>query len=139
MKLSIPALMATMPIVSSWQQPLSHSKSSFHIRRSESYRSATTLETNAVDEESVSTTQTKSRTQRIMESTNTAGGQTGGAGGSSTWDAFLRTEENWKRLKASKAFEFDGKLLTEDNANVPDFVTDDSAKGNPKCWAKLRE
>jgi len=87
----------------------------------------------------VSTTTTKSRTQRIMESTNTAGGQTGGAGGSSTWDAFLRTEENWTRLKASKAFEFDGKLLTEDNANIPEFVTDDGAKGNPKCWTKLRD
>ncbi|KAL7498999.1 hypothetical protein ACHAWT_010048 [Skeletonema menzelii] len=83
----------------------------------------------------------KSLTQRIMEKTSPAG-QTGGAGGASTWDAFLRAEENWSRLKASKAFEYDKTVLTAVQNGVPpppQFVTDDGGSGNPRCWEKLRK
>ncbi len=83
----------------------------------------------------------KSLTQRIMEKTS-ATGQTGGAGGVSTWDAFLRAEENWSRLKASKAFEYDKTVLSAVQNGVPpppQFVTDDGASGNPRCWEKLRK
>ncbi len=82
----------------------------------------------------------KSLTQRIMEKTSAAG-QTGGAGGVSTWDAFLRAEENWSRLKASKSFEYDKTVLSAVQHGVPpppQFVTDDGASGNPRCWEKLR-
>jgi flavin-dependent dehydrogenase len=68
--------------------------------------------------------------------------QAGGAGGSSTFEAFKRAEENWTRLKAFKAFKYDSKLLRWDqNGNPPpkQFVTSDGAFGNPKCWAKLAE
>ena len=71
--------------------------------------------------------ESKSLTQRIMEKTSSTG-QTGGAGGVSTWDAFLRAEENWSRLKASKAFEYDKTVLSAVQNGVPpppQFVTDD--------------
>jgi len=83
----------------------------------------------------------KSRTQRIMETTS-SGGQTGGAGGSSTWDAFLRAEDNWKRLRNSKAFHYDPKLLRqEQNGQTPppQFVTVDGALGSTAAWSKLRQ
>ncbi len=67
--------------------------------------------------------------------------RTGGAGGSSTWDAFLQTEANWAKLKASKAFSYDIKWLQRVQNGIPPptaFVTDDGAMGNPQCWAKLR-
>ena len=81
----------------------------------------------------------KSLTQRIMESTSTSQ-QATGAGGSSTWDAFQRTELNWSRLKSSKSFDYDvTNLSTIQNENgPPQFVTSDGACGNPKCWSKLR-
>lgn len=63
--------------------------------------------------------------------------RTGGAGGVSTWDAFVKTEQNWRTLRDSKAFEYKpGK------PGVPEpfpFVNTDGAKGNPKTWAKLRQ
>jgi hypothetical protein len=65
-----------------------------------------------------------------------------GAGGSSTYDAFLKAEQNWSKLKASKPFVYDTKLLQTIQNGIPappTFVTDDGAQGNPKCWAKLRE
>lgn len=65
-----------------------------------------------------------------------------GAGGSSTYDAFLRAEQNWSNLKAFEAFEYDPKLLQKMQNGIPPpptFVTEDGAQGNPKCWAKLRE
>jgi len=83
----------------------------------------------------------KSRTQRIMESTSTSG-QAGGAGGSSTWDAFLRAEGNWQRLKESKDFRYDSNLLREVQNGIPpppQFVVDDGTLGNPRAWSKLRE
>ena len=42
--------------------------------------------------------QTKTRTQRIMEKAPVEG-QAGGAGASTTWDAFVRTEQNWRRTE----------------------------------------
>ena len=99
-------------------------------------RSVTTLRLTASTEES-----TKSRTQRIMEKTSSSG-QAGGAGGSSTWDAFLRTEANWQRLKESKEFKYDPKLLRKNQNGIPppmQFVVDDGADGSPRAWAKLRE
>ena len=82
-------------------------------------------------------TKTVSRTQRIMEST--AGQQTGGAGGTSSYQGFLRAEENWTRLKQSKSFSYDSKILSSSEDSPPRFVTDDGATGNPACWAKLRK
>ena len=79
----------------------------------------------------------KSLTQRIMESTSTSQ-QATGAGGSSTWDAFQRTELNWSRLKSSKPFDYDVTNLQRDQNGPPQFVTSDGACGNPKCWSKLR-
>ncbi|KAL9190502.1 hypothetical protein ACHAXT_000208 [Thalassiosira profunda] len=79
----------------------------------------------------------KSLTQRIMEKTSSAG-QASGAGGSSTWDAFLRAESNWERLKSSTAFDYDPTNLSVVQDGPPQFVTDDGAAGNPKCWEKLR-
>eukprot|EP00566_Odontella_aurita_P007436 CAMPEP_0113532370 /NCGR_PEP_ID=MMETSP0015_2-20120614/4019_1 /TAXON_ID=2838 /ORGANISM="Odontella" /LENGTH=695 /DNA_ID=CAMNT_0000431319 /DNA_START=54 /DNA_END=2141 /DNA_ORIENTATION=+ /assembly_acc=CAM_ASM_000160 len=89
------------------------------------------------DEESA-----KSMTQRIMEKTSSEG-QTGGAGGASTWDAFLRAEQNWDRLKSSEPFHYDakivGKRIQDGVPPPPAFVTDDGGSGNPRCWSKLRE
>ena len=68
--------------------------------------------------------------------------QVGGAGGVSTLDAFKRAEENWERIKAFQAFEYDPKLLNEyQNGQPPpkQFVTDDGSMGNPKCWTRLKD
>ncbi len=66
----------------------------------------------------------------------------GGAGGVSTWKAFLRAEENWKRLRESEPFEYDSKLKRSVQNGVPPpfpFVTTDGALGNPDSWKILRE
>jgi hypothetical protein len=68
--------------------------------------------------------------------------QAGGAGGSSTLDAFVRAEKNWERLKAFESFQFDKKLLRwtqNEHGPPPQFVSTDGAFGNPKCWEKLRD
>jgi len=81
-----------------------------------------------------------SRTKRIMEKTSSKG-QTGGAGGMSTWSAFVRTEQNWKRLRDSEPFKYDVKSmrLTQHGKPQPfQFVTSDGAIGNPNSWEKLR-
>lgn len=65
-----------------------------------------------------------------------------GAGGSSTYDAFLAAEKRWSDLKASKSFNYDPQLLepTQNGVEPPfQFVTEDGAQGNPRCWTKLRE
>eukprot|EP00956_Cyclotella_meneghiniana_P006234 scaffold8132_cov112-Cyclotella_meneghiniana.AAC.2 len=65
-----------------------------------------------------------------MEKTSSAS-QASGAGGSSTYEAFLRTDENWSRLKASKAFKYDTNNLNFIQNGVPPppaFVTDDGGK-----------
>ncbi|MGK3737373.1 MAG: hypothetical protein ACI8RD_001904 [Bacillariaceae sp.] len=67
--------------------------------------------------------------------------QAGGAGGSSTLNAFKRAEENWERLKAFKPFHYDKDILqwTQDgHGPPPQFVSTDGAFGNPMCWEKLR-
>lgn len=114
----------------------SSGNNSFRLGRSISLSSSSASVEEFVEEASTSNIE-KSRTQRIMEKTYT-GGQTGGAGGSSTWDAFVRAESNWKRLKDSKAFHYDPKILDDSVSVPPKFVTDDGAEGNPKCWEKLR-
>jgi hypothetical protein len=68
--------------------------------------------------------------------------QAGGAGGSSTLDAFVRAEKNWERLKDFQSFQFDKKLLRwtqNEHGPPPQFVSTDGAFGNPKCWQKLRD
>lgn len=82
----------------------------------------------------------KSLTQRMMESTSTAGEQIGGAGGASTWAAFLRAEANWKRLRESDEFDYDPDRIAQrrDSPPLAPFVTDDGGAGSPACWAKLR-
>jgi flavin-dependent dehydrogenase len=81
------------------------------------------------DPDDASILDTKGMTERIMKKTPVEG-QATGAGGSSTWDAFQRVEKNWKALKESKPQRL---------ADVVEFVTDDGAKGNPRCWQKLNE
>jgi len=77
----------------------------------------------------------KSRTQRIMEKTFSTG-QTGGAGGSSTWDAFVRTEENWQKLKESSS---DFLESSSPLRQASSFITSDGALGDRKSWIKLSE
>ena len=78
----------------------------------------------------------KSRVQRVIES---AGSETqaGGAGASTTYQAFLRAEENWTRLKQSKAFAYDP--LRMGGPSPPTFITSDGAEGSTRCWEKLRQ
>ncbi len=67
--------------------------------------------------------------------------RTGGAGGVSTYDALIRADENWSRLKKSKSFKYDFTNLKRVQNGVPpppQFVTEDGGAGNPKCWEKLR-
>jgi hypothetical protein len=69
-------------------------------------------------------------------------GHASGAGGASTWDSFVKMEENWSKLKASKAFDHDSKLPRKDQNGVPpppQFVTEDGAFRSPRCWVKLQE
>lgn len=72
-------------------------------------------------------------TERIMKRT-LAESQATGAGGASTYDAFLRAEANWSRLKQSDAL--DSHIPTQQQP-AP-FVTDDAAIGRAACWDKLR-
>jgi len=68
--------------------------------------------------------------------------QAGGAGGSSTYNAFLRADENWSRLKEFQGFEYDTKLLQFDQRGMgpsSQFVSTDGAFGNPACWTMLRK
>lgn len=87
------------------------------------------------------TSSSNSMTERMMAKAPQEG-QATGAGGFSTYDAFLAAEQRWSNLKASKPFKYDTKLLQNMQNGVlppPAFVTEDGAQGNPKCWAKLRE
>lgn len=94
----------------------------------------TTLEEPSTTASEVKKNTEKSMTQRIMEKTNDS--QSSGAGGSSTWEAFLRTEANWARLKEMEAFDYDEKLL---GTRQDSFITDDAAQGSTRAWAALRE
>ena len=86
------------------------------------------------------TEEIKSLTQRIMErassSSSSSSSSTGGAGAgsASTWEAFQRTEANWSRLKSSST----SSPSQSSSSTMPLFITDDGARGNPKCWEKLR-
>ena len=67
--------------------------------------------------------------------------QAGGAGGSSTYKAFLRADENWSRLKEFHGFAYDTKLLQFEQQGMgpsSQFVSTDGAFGNPACWKTLR-
>ena len=104
------------------------------------YDTTTVLETK--EDETIPTInkEEKSLTQRIMESTSKET-QASGAGGFSTYDAFLRADSMWSKLKSSKPFDYDITNLSQvQNGIEPpvQFVTDDGAKGNPAAWSKLR-
>jgi len=73
---------------------------------------------------------TKGMTERIMKSIQ-AENQATGAGGASTWEAFLRAEANWKKIKEYTP--------SPDDIPPPPFVTEQNASNNPKCYAKLQE
>lgn len=77
---------------------------------------------------------TEGITERIMKRTLTEA-QVTGAGGVSTWEAFLMNEENWSKLKAFQPFKSGSSGGT--NA-APHFVTMDAVLANPLCVAKLR-
>lgn len=70
------------------------SHSHLRVLSSESELSPSSLDSGIID---------KGKTKRIMESTSDQ--QSSGAGGSSTYEGFLKAEENWTRLKESQAFE----------------------------------
>lgn len=58
----------------------------------------------------------------------------------STWDAFVRAEQNWRKLRDSKPFKYDLNSDKEVQLGVPPpfpFVTTDGAKGNTEAWKKL--
>eukprot|EP00522_Entomoneis_paludosa_P018702 CAMPEP_0172466604 /NCGR_PEP_ID=MMETSP1065-20121228/56666_1 /TAXON_ID=265537 /ORGANISM="Amphiprora paludosa, Strain CCMP125" /LENGTH=664 /DNA_ID=CAMNT_0013223467 /DNA_START=56 /DNA_END=2050 /DNA_ORIENTATION=- len=73
---------------------------------------------------------TRGMTERIMNSIQ-AESQATGAGGASTFEAFKRAEENWKRLK--------DYMPSPDDVPPPPFVTEEDESSNPKCYAKLQE
>jgi len=59
----------------------------------------------------------------------------------STWQAFLRAEESWSRLKQSESFNYDRKLLRKVQEGIPppyQFCTQDGAAGGPSGWSRLR-
>ena len=110
------------------------------------YDTTTVLEEETKEDESttsptIDNKEAKSLTQRIMELTSKET-QATGAGGFSTYDAFLKADSMWSKLKSSKPFDYDITNLSQvQNGIEPpvQFVTDDGAKGNPAAWSKLRE
>jgi hypothetical protein len=87
---------------------------------------------------------TRGMTERIMKKIDNANLQStataGGAGGSTTYAAFLKVEENWTKLKQQSSNQ--PATTTSPNRksmSMAPFVTSDAALGNPKCWTKLRE
>jgi len=130
-----------------------HTSTSFHniahppskplfLTKRTSLHSTVTKEDNTVAASSIAdkdNVEKKSMTQRIMEKTSSKG-QTGGAGGSSTWDAFVRSEQIWSKLKESSIpNSSSGVILDKDDTNTyPTFITDDGTQGNPKAWEALR-
>lgn len=82
----------------------------------------------------------KTMTERMLSKVPSEN-QVGGAGGVSTLEAFKKAEENWERIKAFQAFDYDPKILRSEQDGKPgprQFVTNDGALGNPKCWEKLK-
>jgi len=67
-----------------------------------------------------------------MESTSDV--QSSGAGGRSTWDAFLGAEKGWAALRAMRPFD----PSAAGTPPAPAFVSDDYAKGSAIAWDALR-
>ena len=84
---------------------------------------------------------TRGMTERIMKKIDDAKLQqqaAGGAGGSTTYAAFLKVEDNWSKLKQQSSKSVPIHTNRKSMTMAP-FVTSDAALGNPKCWTKLRE
>jgi hypothetical protein len=83
---------------------------------------------------------TKGMTERIMTRT-AAEAQASGAGGVSTWAAFQRVEENWSRLKKMKPLSAAERARggKSPSPQQQQFVTQDGAMGDPRCWSALHE
>jgi len=79
-------------------------------------------------------TPAKTRTQRIMEKTPLEG-EVGGAGGASTWDAFLRTEANWRKLRDSEPFEYAPHLYPQ----LFQFVVTEGEEATTRGLNKVKE
>jgi flavin-dependent dehydrogenase len=76
-------------------------------------------------------------TERIMKRIRSEN-QATGAGGASTWEAFLRTEANWARLKEYSSANADASGSSSSSPRPPDFVTENSdSSSNPRCAEKL--
>lgn len=82
------------------------------------------------DSEEGSKLDTRGMTERIMKKIE-AEDQATGAGGASTWEAFLRAESNWRRLKEYNP--------SPEDVPPPPFVTEEDERINPRCFAKLKE
>lgn len=80
---------------------------------------------------SISLDSITSRTERILRRADSRqqSSQATGAGGSTTWAAFQRVEENWAKLKQ-------GALTAPTTAFVS---TDAAVSSNAECWNKLRQ
>ena len=73
---------------------------------------------------------TKGMTERIMKSIK-AENQATGAGGTSTWEGFLRAEQNWARLKSYNP--------SPDDIPPPPFVVEGDGTSKPRCFEKLQQ
>jgi hypothetical protein len=114
----------------SWNRQLQTHR--FMVTSGDTLVESDSLSTTAALEHNDDRLDTKGMTERIMKRAVGDAQTSGGAGSSSTWDAFVRTEANWLRLKTTTT----GKLS---ESEIPTFVTADGARGNPACWAKLRQ
>ena len=79
-------------------------------RETKRYDTTTVLEEETKEDESTTSSTTtnkeaKSLTQRIMESTSKET-QAIGAGGFSTYDAFLKAHTMWSKIKSTKPFDY---------------------------------
>ena len=85
---------------------------------------------------------TRGMTERIMRRIDERQpiAAAGGAGGSTTYTAFQKVEENWTKLKQQSPSRKSVSATTNiHRSSMAPFVTSDAALGNPKCWTKLRE
>ena len=86
---------------------------------------------------------TRGMTERIMKKIDNAKVQqtaaAGGAGGSTTYSAFLKVEENWTKLKQQSSVPAPTSPNRKSTMTMAPFVTSDAALGNSKCWTKLRD
>jgi flavin-dependent dehydrogenase len=78
-------------------------------------------------------------TERIIKRIRSEN-QATGAGGASTWEAFLRTEANWARLKEYSSGADPSGSSSSSTRRPPDFVTEDNCKSsNPRSAEKLEQ